>query len=557
MATVTHDVLVAGAGFGGIMLLHFLRKLGLDIKVIDKADGVGGTWYWNRYPGAMSDTESYIYRFSWDNEDLVTYPWPRHYLKQAEVLAYLEHVATKYDLRRDMLFKTELLSAEWDGDAWSVSLSNGETWRVRYLITALGLLSDPVYPDIPGLKSFKGVLAHTAKWPQGIELEGKRVGLIGNGSTGIQVVTAIADKVKSLHSFQRTPQYSVPSGDRPVEPEYRKWVNENYEKIFEQVRNSAVAFGFPESTAPYNEVPPEKREAIFEELWQKGNGFRFMFGGFSDIITNKEANEAACNFIRKKIGQIVKDPVKVEKLKPTGYYARRPLCDGGYYEQFNRDNVDIVNLKDEPIVEITETGIKTSKAHYDLDVLILATGFDAVDGSYNRIRFHGRGGETIKDHWQPNGPTSFLGMFIPNFPNMMLISGPQGPFTNLPPALEAYVGLVVEVIAKAEEVNGQKISSQPAIIEAYPEAEEKWVEDCERTTVGTLFKETASWIFGNNVPGKKIATRFYFGGLKNYYAILKKMRDDGYAGLKPFIPELAQQTQVDGTTKSTNYVEKS
>lgn len=531
------DALIIGAGFGGIYQLYRLRQMGLSVKVIDMAGDVGGTWYWNRYPGAMSDTESFVYRYSWDKEDLQTYPWTHHYVKQPDVLAYLQHVVERHDLRKDMQFNTELISADWDdsSNVWRLKLSTGQTYVVRYLVTALGLLSKANYPDIPGITSFKGQLCHTAAWPEGLDVTGKRVGVIGCGSTGVQVITDVAPRVKSLTCFQRHPQYSVPSGDRPVEPAYREWVNKNYDAIFDQVKTSQVGFGFVESTRPFRSVTsPEEREAIFEDLWQQGNGFKFMFGGFNDIATDREANEAACAFIRKKIAQIVKDPEKARKLLPHDYYARRPLCDSGYFEVFNRSNVDVVHLQETPITAITETGIRTADgAEYALDLIVCATGFDAIEGNYNRIRIKGRAGLSLKEHWDPQGPTSFLGVSVPRFPNLFMISGPQGPFTNLPPAIEAHVDLISRLIARAESVRKEASCVQVPVVEALPEAEREWCAECERVAEGSLFKETASWIFGQNVPGKKYALRFYFGGLKGFYESVQRVIENGYAGFKP------------------------
>ncbi|EXJ84399.1 hypothetical protein A1O3_05066 [Capronia epimyces CBS 606.96] len=546
------DALIVGAGFGGIYQLYRLRQMGLAVKVIDMASDVGGTWYWNRYPGAMSDTESFVYRYSWDKEDLRTYPWTHHYVRQADVLAYLQHVAQRHDLRKDMEFNTELLAADWDDASglWHVSLSTGKTYAVRYLITALGLLSKANYPDIPGIDTFQGQMCHTAAWPEGLDVTEKRVGVIGSGSTGVQVVTALAPKVKSLASFQRHPQYTVPSQDRPVEPKYREWVNEHYDEIMDQVKASDVGFGFVESTRPFHSIMSAKeRDTIFEDLWRQGNGFKFMFGGFSDIATNKEANEAACTFIRNKISQIVRDPEKARKLQPHDYYARRPLCDGGYYEQFNRPNVDIVHLGETPITRVTAKGIETTAGLHELDIIVFATGFDAIEGNYNRIRIRGRNGLSLKDYWDPTGPTSYLGVAVPNFPNLLMITGPQGPFTNLPPAIEAHVDLISRLIEHAEAAaagartqhetsqTGVRLSTSAApVIEAVAEAEKEWGRECDLEAEGSLFKETASWIFGQNVPGKKYAMRFYFGGLKAFYGHVQRVIDDGYAGFRPMKP---------------------
>lgn len=279
------DALIVGAGFGGIYQLRSLLQLGLSAKVIDLAADVGGTWFWNRYPGAMSDTESYVYRYSWDKEDLQTYPWTHHYVKQPDVLAYLEHIVKRHDLRKYISLKTEMQSATWDASEklWEVQVNTGIVFKVKYLITALGLLSRPNYPDIPGINTFKGTLCHTAAWKSDIELRDKRVGVIGCGSTGVQVITEIAKDVKALVCFQRHPQYSVPSGDGPVPPEYREHVNANYDKIMAQVRNSAFGFGFGESERTYDSYPPEEREELFEKVWNQGNGFRFMSGAFSDV----------------------------------------------------------------------------------------------------------------------------------------------------------------------------------------------------------------------------------------------------------------------------------
>lgn len=526
------DAFVVGAGAAGIYATYRLSRMGFKLKCIDIAGDVGGTWYWNRYPGAMSDTESYLYRFSWDKEDLQTYPWSRHYIYQPEILEYFRHVVERHDLRKYMQFNTEMLGATWEEDIqkWRIVCSTGEVVISRYLVNALGILARPNYPDIPGLSSFQGKLVHTAKWDEKVKLEGKRVGIIGNGSTGVQVMTAIAPIVKHLTSFQRRPQYSVPSGQGPIPEGYRDEINANYDQIWDTLWNSMVGFGIVESQRKTMDATPEERQRAFQEVWDKGNGFRFMFEAFGDLTINEEANEEACKFIRSKIDEIVKDPKKAKVLKPTQLYARRPLCDAGYYQIFNRDNVDVVGLNENPIKEIVPQGVKTSDGTiYELDVLILATGFDAIEGNYTRIKVVGRNGETMQDHWK-DALTSYGAIACAGFPNMFMISGPRGPFANFPPIIELETNFIMSCIEYAERNTG--VTGRSAIIEALPEAEHEWGELCEKLVEGSLFKKTHSWIFGVNVPGRKATTNFYFGGLKGYSDWVRSTIADGFRGFK-------------------------
>ncbi|EME49158.1 hypothetical protein DOTSEDRAFT_68033 [Dothistroma septosporum NZE10] len=537
MVSEHYDAVIVGCGFAGIFQLKRLRDdLGLRCLCIDQAGGVGGTWWHNQYPGAMSDTESYVYRFSWDKDDLQQHPWKEHYVKQPEVLAYLQHVAKKHDLYKDMRFNTEMSGASWDDEqrCWRITVKGDQQLTARYLITGLGLLSKTNYPDIPGIHSFGGDIHHTAKWPKDFPLEGKRVGVIGCGSTGVQVITEIGRKVGRLICFQRHPQYSVPSGDKKVTPEYRQWVNENYDGIWSNVRNSMTAFGFKESKTSYHDVDEEERERIFEEVWQQGNGFRFMFGAFNDIVVDETANKGAQDFIRKKIGEIVKDPEKARKLKPYDMYARRPLCDGNasnnqkYFEQFNRPNVDIVDLKETPITQIEGKGIRTSDGVlHELDVLILATGFDAVEGNYSRMAIRGRNDVSLQEAWK-DGPHSLLGVHVPEFPNAFMITGPKGPFTNIPPTIEAQVEWITSLIRE-----GQKKTSP--VIEATHEGEQRWAKLCEKLAANSLFwKASENWIFGANVAGKPRTLRFYFGGLVGYYGELQKQVQEGFPDFRAF-----------------------
>ena len=407
------DAVVVGAGFGGLYSVHKLRnELGLNVQAYDNGSDVGGTWYWNRYPGALSDTESYLYRLSFDKELLEEGDWKHNYLTQPEILSYLNSVADRFDLRRSYQFNTKVTATHYneENNYWEVTTDKGETVTAKFLITGLGLLSATNVPKFEGWETFKGEQYHTARWPKsGVDLKGKRVGVIGTGSTGVQVIIAIAPEVEHLTVFQRTPQYSVPLGLKVQSDAEKAEIKANYEEIWKQVKSSAVSFGFEESTVPAVSVSKEEQERVFEEAWNTGGGFRFMFGTFSDIAINPEANEAAASFIRKKIQEIVKDPETARKLTPTGLYAKRPLCDNGYYNTFNRDNVSLVSVKENPIVEITPKGVRTTDGEYELDVLIYATGFDAVDGNYTKIDMRGRDGITMNEKWA-DGPTGYLGM---------------------------------------------------------------------------------------------------------------------------------------------------
>ena len=331
----------------------------------------------------------------------------------------------------------------------------------------------------------------------------------------------------------------MPSGDGPVDAKYREKIHMNYDAIWNQVKDSQVAFGIKESTVSAKSVSAEERERKFEEAWQMGNGFRFMFWTFNDLTIDPESNEYACEFIRKKIRQTVTDPAKAEKLCPHDHYARRPLCDAGYYEQFNRPNVDIVNLKQTHITEFTPTGIRTSDGtEHALDVVIFATGFDAVDGNYTRVALKGRSGASLKDHWAETGPTTYLGVSVPDFPNLFMITGPNGPFTNIPPTIETHVEWISELIGKAERDRAADSAAgrtqDKIVVEALPEAERAWTQLCLDLSEKSLFKVTDSWIFGANIPGKKNTIMFYFGGLGNYRKKLEEVRNEGYKGYKPF-----------------------
>ncbi|GAA3790866.1 flavin-containing monooxygenase [Amycolatopsis tucumanensis] len=522
------DAIVIGAGFGGIYMLHKLRnELGLSVTAFEKGGGVGGTWYFNRYPGAKSDTEGFVYRYSFDKDLLREWNWTTRYLEQADVLAYIEHVVERFDLGRDIRLNTEVTGAVFDeeSDLWTVTTATGETTTARYLVNALGLLARSNIPDIPGRDSFAGRLVHTNAWPDDLDITGKRVGVIGTGSTGTQFIIAAAKTASHLTVFQRSPQYCVPSGNGPVDQTEVDRTKENFDAIWDQVRNSVVAFGFEESGVEAMSVSEEERRKVFQEAWDKGNGFRFMFGTFCDIATNPEANAAAAAFIRAKIAEIVDDPETARKLTPTDLYAKRPLCNEGYYETYNRDNVELVSIKENPIREITPAGVRTADGtEHPLDILVFATGFDAVDGNYRAMDLRGRGGRHISEHWT-GGPTSYLGVSTAGFPNMFMILGPNGPFTNLPPSIETQVDWIGELIRHAERTGVRTVEPTAA-------AEEAWTATCAEIADMTLFPKADSWIFGANIPGKRNAVMFYLAGLGAYRAKLREVADAGYTGFE-------------------------
>ena len=520
------DAIVIGAGFGGLYALHKLRnEQGLKVQGFDKAGDVGGTWYWNRYPGALSDSETQVYCYSFDKELLQEWDFDTSYVNQPKILSYLNHVAERFDLRRSISFNTGITGAHFDEarELWVVRTDTGATHTARFLVTALGLLSVINYPNIPGRDSFEGELYHTGAFPQNLSFAGKRVGVIGTGSTGLQVNTALAPQVGHLTVFQRSPQYSVPVGNRPLSKEQVAEIKQNYDEVWEHVFSSMTGFAFPESKIPTFSVSAEEREAIFEKAWQKGGGFNYMFGTFNDIAVDPAANEEAASFIRRKIAQIVKDPETARKLTPTDFYARRPLCDSGYYEIFNRDNVALVDCKATPIEAIVPNGIRTADGVvHELDMIIFATGFDAVDGNYKVMDLRGRNGQTMAEHWQ-EGATGFMGTMTSGFPNMFMVLGPHGPFSNLPPAIEMQVEMIADLVAKATREN-------LASIEISRDAESAWVSHCDELAAGSLFSQVDSWIFGANIPGKKRTLVFYFGGVGQFRKEAADLIRKGYPG---------------------------
>ncbi|KAJ4303674.1 hypothetical protein N0V90_002575 [Kalmusia sp. IMI 367209] len=528
-----HDALVVGTGFGGLYSIYLLKQLGLNVKAIESAPDVGGTWYWNRYPGARSDIHSHVYRYSWDKELLEKSPFSHNYLHQPEVLAYFQEVAKKHELYPLIQFNTELKGAVWDSqvNVWRVSTSTDQTFVVRYLVTAIGILHNKNVPEIPGLNAFKGQIVHSGAWNPDIQWEGKRIAVIGSGASGVQIVSSLSEKADSLTHFIRHAQYVIPSRYRAITPEERESINERYDKIWEDVFLSNTAFGFIEPGRPTLSLAPEDREIVFERLWKEGNGFNFLFGGFSDLATDENANKEAIKFIHRKIKETVKDPKTAEILTSSDWFARRPLTDDHYYERFNQDNVSAVDLKKTPISEITPEGIKTADGTtHAVDLIIFATGFDAIDGSFTRLDIRGRDGIELKKHWEADGPKTHVGATTSKFPNLILVNGPGAVFANNPPVAEVGAQLARDLIAKAEEIRTKE--GGLGIIESSAEAENEWRQQMDQVAEATLFSKTPSWFFGENIPGKKVAPRLYFGGIGRFRAAVAEVKANGYKGFQ-------------------------
>jgi cation diffusion facilitator CzcD-associated flavoprotein CzcO len=529
LPTAPLDALIIGAGFSGMYQLHALRdRLGLSVLVLEAAEGVGGTWYWNRYPGARCDSESHSYCYTFSDELLREWEWSERYPEQPEIMRYLNHVADRFDLRRSIRFGTRVVSAEYDEktNLWRVRTEHGEEVAARYLITAVGCLSTANVPAIEGLDSFGGRWYHTGAWPhEGVDFTGKRVGLVGTGSTGIQAAPVIAETAAHLTVFQRTANYSVPAHNAPLTPEFRRHLKENYEEIKRTMRETANGHPFRISDRSALEAGPEERMALYEAAWAKG-GLQFR-ATFRDILTDMEANETAAAFIKAKIREIVKDPVKAELLADIDhpYAAKRPPIDTAYFETFNRDNVSLVNVRAAPITRITPAGILTTEAEYPLDIIVFATGFDAMTGPLLRLGLRGRNGVSLRDAWAA-GPRSYLGLGIAGFPNLFTITGPGSPsvLCNMPVPIEQHVEWITGCIAHLR-------AKGIARIEAKPEAAERWVEEVNAAADATLLPQaSSSWYLGANVPGKPRVFMPYAGGMVRYRQICDEVAARGYAG---------------------------
>lgn len=521
------DAIIIGAGFAGMYQLHLLRdRLGLSVRVLEAAEGVGGTWYWNRYPGARCDSESYYYSFSFSKELEQEWEWTERYPEQPEILRYLNHVADRFDLRPDIQFGTRVTGARFDGERWQVTTEGGERFSAQFLITAVGCLSTANMPAIPGRDGFAGEIYHTGLWPHGgVDFSGKRVGLIGTGSTGIQATPVIAAEAKHLTVFQRTANYSVPARNAPMSAAERAQIKADYAEIRRRSRESTNGHPWFIAEESALGVSEEERLARYEKAWEAG-GLRFR-AAFRDILTSPAANETAAEFIRRKIKQIVTDPKVAELLTPRDhpFAAKRPPIDTAYFETFNRDNVLLVDVRSAPITAIEPGGVRTTDAFYELDVLVFATGFDAMTGPLLALEIEGEDGHRLREDWTA-GPRSYLGLQVPHYPNLFTITGPGSPsvLTNMPTAIEQHAEWITDAIRHMRKRGLARIETSEA------EAD-RWGEEVARAANSTLLPmASSSWYLGANVPGKPRVFMPYSGGMAHYARVCDEVAAEGYRG---------------------------
>ena len=525
------DVLIVGAGMSGMYQLYRMRELGLRVRVFEAGTDVGGTWYWNRYPGARFDSESYSYGYSFSPELLQEWEWSEHFAGQPETLRYLNYVADKFDLRRDIQFRSRVTAATYQEEArnWAITLEDGSRFHTRFLITAIGPLSTPTLPRIEGRESFAGQAFHTARWPkQPVDLAGKRVAVIGTGATGVQTIQTIASQVGHLTVFQRTPNWCAPLHNGKIDADTQKKIKAGYGEMFARCQETFACFIHTPDPRSAFEVTDEERQAFYEKLYAQ-RGFGIWQGNFRDILTDRKANATISDFVARKIRERVRDPRVAEKLIPKnhGFGTRRLPLETFYYEAYNRDNVELVDIMETPIEKITPNGIKTSDKKYPFDIIIFATGFDAITGAFDRIDLCGAGGVRLKDKWK-HGPETYLGLMIDGFPNLMMLMGPHTALGNIPRSIEYSVDWVTSLIRFARAKGLTRLEATTA-------GAASWTDHVKALGVGLLSNEVDSWMTGinRNVEGKqtRIVAR-YSGSAPAYRARCDEVAAKGYDELK-------------------------
>lgn len=523
-----YDVIAVGAGFSGLGLIHHMREAGLSIQVFDKASDIGGTWAWNRYPGAASDSECYYYCLTFSKEILQEWKWSVRYPGWEENLRYMHFVADKCDMWPHIQLNTEIVNADFQESTglWLVKTGAGDEYSCKYFISAMGMISEPVIPVFKGVENFKGACFHSARWPEGLDYAGKRVAIIGSGATTVQMLPVTAETAESVTVFQRTANFVMPAVQKTMTPEWEKEIKENYDDIIAKCRNHVFGMAFDSPVGrTIAETPPEEVQEILEEHWPRGS-FRFVFETFDDLLGDPESNRIAGDFVINKMKERVKDPEVAEMLTPKGYpfFAKRPPLDHNYFEAYNRDNVKLVDINDrEPIVEFTETGIRTTENEYEFDIVVLATGFQAYTGAQEALPIRGRNGLLLRDKWDAVS-SSILGVFVAEFPNLFMITGPQAPFANLPTSIEQNIVYIVDCVKKME-------SEGYDLCEPQQKAEDDWVQHVAEIHEQTLMAQgdkVHSWMMGANLENRNPRVLIYFGGANVYYDLMRSSVDAGF-----------------------------
>ena len=523
------DAIVIGSGFAGLALIHYLRDAGLSVKVFDKASDIGGTWTWNRYPGAMTDSEGYYYCLAFSKELLQKWTWSQRYPAWEETHRYMHFIADECDMWPHIQLNTAVTNAEYreDSGTWLITTADGEQCTCKYFVSGMGMISEPVIPKIKGMDSFNGPLFHSARWPEGLDYAGKRVAIIGAGATTVQMMPVLAETAGSVTVFHRTPNFILPAMQKPMTPEWEKDIKDNYDDIIEKCRNHVFGMAF-DSPVGRNAVdtPEEERQKIFEENWT--GSFRWVFETFDDLLADPAANDMASEFIINKMKERIEDPEIAKILAPVvGEYplfAKRPPLDHGYLEAYSRDNVNLVDIRNrEPIVEITETGIRTTENDFEFDIIILATGFRAYTGALEAVTITGVNGQTLADKWETTSK-SIMGVCVSGFPNMFTVTGPQAPFANLPTSIEQNAIWIANCIKKMEG-DGHSLCTPKQ------EAEDEWSAHVSEVHVQTLMNQgdkVNSWMMGANIENHEPRVLIYFGGADVYYQKLRESSDAGF-----------------------------
>lgn len=523
------DAVVVGAGFAGLYMLHRIRGLGLSVQVYEAGDGLGGTWYWNRYPGARVDVKSMYYNYSFDPELEQEWEWTEKYPPQPELLRYINHVADRFDLRKDVQLRTRVTAAVYDESTarWQITTDRGEVVSARFAIMATGCLSVPKMVEIPGIEKFRGRSFHTGNWPEEeVDFTGRRVAVIGTGSSGVQVIPLIAEAAEELTVFQRTANYVLPARNHAIDPEFQRGIKSRYREVRKANRESSFGIAQPEATKGALEVSEEERNAFYHRVWSdKDSELVSMLVGFTDILSNDAANETAAQFIRDRIAEIVTDPAVAALLQPTGYFGvKRPVLGTNYYETFNRPNVRLVDVRATPLTEITESGLATTQENFEFDDIVYATGFDAMTGALDAVDIRGRAGVSLREKWSA-GPITYLGLAVAGFPNLFTITGPGSPsvLSNMMVSIEQHVDWIADAI---EAMRSKGVTT----IEAEPDAEREWTRHVDEVGDMTLYPKVDSWYVGSNVPGKPRVMYAYIGGVGAYREKCDQVAADDYAG---------------------------